>query len=380
MRKLIVLILLPLMVSCLEHKPPESSSTNTSATVEPETTVVAEKHNWFKAPPKTTYFYDSLSTVYDYEVVFCRDPKNEESNCFFEILIKSKEGNVMDSIVTDSFFYEGRDYEAIQEVRSYVTRFNTKLPIVDDYYGYLVVADFNGDKLEDFAVMRSIESNAGPKYVFYIQGKDNQFEIDTFLTNAVAYFPDFINNGEIKLKVRAWNGAIYCSNHVWKKKIAGWVTIFDMLVDFSERRNGLENISLNHQPNFMEQQRAVFVGADINKERRILHGLELDVLEDSKLKYKLYERIDFKSNWMKKGVVNIDPMSVNWDKYYIYDKKGKKHPAYRLVEFRADSSKLEILITKKTSINSSFARVFEIIEKEGIEDPINDLTYLLHAK
>jgi hypothetical protein len=373
------------MVSCLEHKPPESSSTNTSATVEPETTVVAEKHNWFKAPPKITYIYDSLSTVYDYEVVFHRDTSGVEGMyqyCKLDIRIRSKKrSELVDTLIIDSLLYFVDMYDGGKEVRSYVTGLNKDTMASDSDYGYLVVGDFNFDNMEDLAVVDAYRGNSGPTYLFYLQNGANKFLLDTFLTNEVAYFPTILKQGRKQLVsiVRAHACGVHYRK--WQKNHSNqYLEIYNRIIDFCQKDTLDTRTSLNHQPNFMEQQRAVFVGANINKERRIVHGLELDVLEDSKLKYKLYERIDFKSHWTKKGVVNIDPMSVNWDKYYIYDKKGKKYPAYRLVEFRADSSKLEILITKNTSINSSFARVFEIIEKEGIEDPINDLTYLLHAK
>lgn len=378
--KFLYLWMLGLCFSCTE---PPVSKTETS------TTEAIEKKSNARALdvvlPSVKYVYDSLSFMYDYKVLINRDTTTfgrEEPKVALKIYVRNKEEILIDSILTDSFFFERNDYTTEGEVRSYVTGFNVNRAIRDNFYGYLVIADFNFDNLEDFAVMREFQSNAGPLYEFYIQNEEKEFEVDTFLTNTVAYFPVKIDTqyNEIETSVRVWDGAVYYSVYEWRVKTKKWIENSTVLIDFTERRNGLSQDTLHHIPTFIKNKRSVFVGANITKGRRIVHGLEMQAIDERQLKYKIYERKDFKHNWQIEGKLELDPISVNEDQYYVYYSNGKKFPAYRLIEFRDDGTKLEVLIAKKKHMNSSFARVFEIKEQEGIEDPMNDLTYLLHAK
>ncbi len=76
--------------------------------------------------------------------------------------------------------------------RSYITYQNIKSKDVDNDFGDLIVADFNFDDKEDFAIKGDAGGNGGPAYNFYIQ-KNGKFILDSFLTEQMMFFPTNIN-------------------------------------------------------------------------------------------------------------------------------------------------------------------------------------------
>jgi hypothetical protein len=74
-------------------------------------------------------------------------------------------------------------------VRSYVTGTNQQAQVVDNDYGDLVVADFNFDGHDDFAVKLDSGGNGGPLYNFYLQKPSGQFALSSFLTEEMQFFP-----------------------------------------------------------------------------------------------------------------------------------------------------------------------------------------------
>ena len=80
-------------------------------------------------------------------------------------------------------------YKNCNDVRSYITKQNKNMEAPDNDYGDFIVADFNFDGKDDFAIKYDSGGNAGSIYVFYIQQDNMLFKKDIFLSNHVEFFP-----------------------------------------------------------------------------------------------------------------------------------------------------------------------------------------------
>jgi hypothetical protein len=80
-------------------------------------------------------------------------------------------------------------YDDLNDVRSYETHFRDKLPAADEYFGKLVVGDFNQDSLSDIALIMNVPVSGTPTYYFYMQKPSGKFERDDFFTKTVGYIP-----------------------------------------------------------------------------------------------------------------------------------------------------------------------------------------------
>lgn len=87
--------------------------------------------------------------------------------------------------------------------RSFITGHNEKAPVIDGDYGDIVVADFNFDGKEDFAIKVNMGGNAGPYYFYYVF-KDDNFILDKTLSGQLMLFPDVIDNKNKQLLIE-WN-------------------------------------------------------------------------------------------------------------------------------------------------------------------------------
>ena len=88
--------------------------------------------------------------------------------------------------------FKGSDF-----AQSYTTGKNTNNA---DREGDFIVADFNFDHRDDFAVKKEWTVNSGSMFDYYIQDEKGQFVRDTFLSDTMVFFPE-INKGKKTLKV-----------------------------------------------------------------------------------------------------------------------------------------------------------------------------------
>ena len=79
---------------------------------------------------------------------------------------------VMQTINYSSIHFSDKVFIDCNSVISYPAKKNDTLDIIDNYYGDLIVADFNFDNRDDFALIKDSGSNGGPFYDFYIQNKN----------------------------------------------------------------------------------------------------------------------------------------------------------------------------------------------------------------
>jgi hypothetical protein len=100
-------------------------------------------------------------------------------------------------------------------VRSYSTGTNRNAVILDTDFGDIVVADFNFDSREDIAV-RSDDENGGTYYRFYIQGKNRQFQLDSFLTDSMSLVPTYFNRTKKRLTTYQRAGARFEGEQIYQ--------------------------------------------------------------------------------------------------------------------------------------------------------------------
>lgn len=92
-------------------------------------------------------------------------------------------------------------YTQCNAVRSYSTGKN-KDAVVQDYdYGDFIVADFNFDGKDDFAIKNDSGGNGGPLYDFYLQNSTGKFLLSRYLTDNVYHFPSRFDKAKKTLTV-----------------------------------------------------------------------------------------------------------------------------------------------------------------------------------
>lgn len=132
--------------------------------------------------------YDQLSTQFD--IQFKLLSINQDSSNL-HVFISDKQSNlVIDSIsVKTQWIISPPMYGNCKDVRSYSTGVNVQDAVIDNCPGDLIVADFNFDGLDDFAVAVDNGGNGGYLYSFYLQTRKGRFIQDTFLTANMKRFP-----------------------------------------------------------------------------------------------------------------------------------------------------------------------------------------------
>ena len=101
------------------------------------------------------------------------------------ILLEKKSKKIIQKIKVGSTHFSENVFKDCSFVQSYQTKMNHAFDVVDNNYGDLIVADFNFDGKDDFAVIKDSGGNGGPLYDFYIQGKEKRFFRDEFLSDTM---------------------------------------------------------------------------------------------------------------------------------------------------------------------------------------------------
>ena len=179
--KSILLLLLPFIVFGCINNASEKSTHAAITTNIPPTYVALNK----------TYIENRLSNQFDILVSFIQiaDTVNKTDSCNLHIVLVDKQTQKrVDSItmVYDQYCYD--IFSNRSSVRSYSTGFNADSIASDNYFGDIVVADFNFDNKDDLAVFQYCGGNSGPTYQYYIQNSDSTFSIENYLTDTMRYF------------------------------------------------------------------------------------------------------------------------------------------------------------------------------------------------
>lgn len=155
-----------------------------------------------------------------------------------QIIIKEKKSlQLIDSVYIKNLGYFTTLEEKCSEAVSYRTNQNTIKEIVDNYFGFFIVADFNFDQKDDFAFLNGLESTSGPYYDFYTQTKNSKFEKDLFLTDSIGFFPSSIDKKSkiltTEMTVGVWGASkIKYSFDIEKDS---WIILSKELTDFTKK-------------------------------------------------------------------------------------------------------------------------------------------------
>ena len=159
-------------------------------------------------------------------------------SCIVTVAIKDKESyKTKESIRITSMFLFDKVFKSCESVRSYQTHVNDTIQAVDNDYGDLIVADFNFDGLDDFAIIKDSGGNAGVLYNFYTQSKNGRFYLDKFLTDKMEFFPTRINVNEKTLVTYVHAGVCWIGEHVYKlnDKTQTWFEKSHKIIDICKQ-------------------------------------------------------------------------------------------------------------------------------------------------
>lgn len=166
-----------------------------------------------------------LSKQFDITLKFFRfrDTVRRDDSCQLNVLIKDKHNpTILDSFLITSMYYFEDIFSNCNNMTSYATGFNSQHKVTDNYFGDIVISDFNFDGKDDVAVINSSGGNGGPAYNFYIQGAGYKFLVDKYLTDSVAYFPLVIEKVKKRLITYVHAGACCTGEDIYQlNKVTG---------------------------------------------------------------------------------------------------------------------------------------------------------------
>jgi hypothetical protein len=129
--------------------------------------------------------------------------KNQKELAPCKIIVKitdKKTGKKIQSFeINSEFILASKSFKNCNSNKSFITGKNQNMKAVENDYGDIIVADFNFDNKEDFAVKREEGGNGGPLYNFYIQTNDRKFVLENYLSNTMLWFPFEIDKAEMTL-------------------------------------------------------------------------------------------------------------------------------------------------------------------------------------
>lgn len=143
----------------------------------------------------------SKKLIYRVAVVktkFADEELRRISEIRLQIIDKTNKSRIQRITVTPDYLFQDA-YAKCTAARSYITGKNAEADAADNDYGDLIVADFNFDGSEDFAVKRDSGGNGGAFYQYYTQNKRGAFRKDSFLTDRIGYFPGTIDRRRKRL-------------------------------------------------------------------------------------------------------------------------------------------------------------------------------------
>jgi len=140
--------------------------------------------------------HHELSKTSDIKIEIKRINRNPQmDSCVIKVAIFVKSSSkLIQEIQYCSEYIFGDAFSDCGNVRSFSTHVNQDSVALDNDYGDIVIADFNFDRKDDFAIKNNSGGNGGPEYRFYIRDANGEFIFDKFLSEKMIYFPVRINN------------------------------------------------------------------------------------------------------------------------------------------------------------------------------------------
>ena len=140
---------------------------------------------------------------------------NEDLSIVVVAILDKVSGQTKDSVSYRSAYRFDKVFEDCKSVLSYrpVSRDSTNSH--DEKVGDLIVADFNFDGLDDFALIKDSQGGSDPLYDFYLQGEMGRFQKDRFLSERMEIFPSQIDTANQQLVTYNFAGYCLLGKHVY---------------------------------------------------------------------------------------------------------------------------------------------------------------------
>ncbi len=176
--------------------------------------------------------HTNLSKSFNFAVELERVKDSSSCKIILKVIDKKTSKNTQEIIINSEFIFE-KDFKDCGKTRSYSTKINDKTIDEDNDFGDLIIADFDFDGKEDFAIKKDSGGNGGPLYEFYIQKINNEFVKDDFLTNTLEFFPSKIDNSKKTLTTLVHANAYQRCKMIYKynPKIKKWKRISKSFVE-----------------------------------------------------------------------------------------------------------------------------------------------------
>ncbi|KOS05049.1 hypothetical protein AM493_02625 [Flavobacterium akiainvivens] len=161
--------------------------------------------------------YTNLSKQLDFTVKAKRfEYANTSDSVDVDVTVIIKKGGRKSNVHFGTHSFYDDSYAQCGNVRSYTTGVNKDKETLNNDYGDLIVADFNFDGSDDFALKYDGWSNSGPGYNFYLQQKDGSFIKDDYLSEKVFYCPESVDASKKELTVSAISGAVGMNRRTYR--------------------------------------------------------------------------------------------------------------------------------------------------------------------
>jgi hypothetical protein len=181
-------------------------------------------------------FYDNLSYTHNYKLSYFENFRGKDKKkSHWTIAVYDKKMKLVDSIIQPTFVYFS-EWIDFSTACSYITGINRNIQVVDNYEGDFVVADFNFDNKNDFAIINDMGGNGGTFYSYYIQEDKNKFIEDKFLTDSVTYFPT-IDKKNRTLTTHVHAGVCWMGEHIYTQTKSGWKQLSHRRLDICNPKN-----------------------------------------------------------------------------------------------------------------------------------------------
>lgn len=133
-------------------------------------------------------YFNKLSNQFDASVVV-NQISEDSSKIFIKVFDKDSKKMIDYIDIESRWLIMPPMFADCQNVRSLSTGVNVNKEVIDNEHGDFIIADFNFDDLDDFAIAVDFGGNGGTIYSFYVQRVNGKFELDQFLTETMLRFP-----------------------------------------------------------------------------------------------------------------------------------------------------------------------------------------------
>jgi hypothetical protein len=230
MKPILIIYSFILLLSC-ETNSEVKSELGKGTTLRSDTATISKKTNakvQTKNHPINCY-YDKLSKQFNSTIEI--NQINEDSSKIFIKIFDKDSKKMIDNIdIQTQWLIIPPMFANCQNVRSLSTGVNTDKEVIDNEHGDFIVADFNFDDLDDFAIAVDFGGNGGTIYSFYLQRANGKFELDQFLTETMLRFPVAFDRKEKTLTTSVHANAYENSETVYQLRNGKWKMIEEKFV------------------------------------------------------------------------------------------------------------------------------------------------------